>query len=79
MGVRSIIKSIYSMFVLNDNQNQQTSTHQYDLPTYKIALTVILGFTIISLLLLLDILIIRTRCCNLGCLDRGNHWIFLWV
>ena len=43
MGIRSIIKSIYSTFALNDNQNQQTSTHLYDLPTYKIALTVILG------------------------------------
>ena len=53
MGVRSIIKSIYSTFALNDNQNQQTSTHQYDLPTYKIALTVILGFTIIFFIALI--------------------------
>ena len=53
MGIRSIIKSIYSTFALNDNQNQQTSTHQYDLPTYKIALTVILGFTIIFFIALI--------------------------
>jgi glycopeptide antibiotics resistance protein len=41
------------MFALNDNQYQQTSTHQYDLPTYKIALTLILGFTIIFFIALI--------------------------
>jgi len=41
------------MFALNDNQYQQTSTHQYDLPTYKIALTVIFGFTIIFFIALI--------------------------
>jgi hypothetical protein len=42
-----------STFGLNDNQNQQTYTLQYDIHTYKFALPELLGSTIIFFIVLI--------------------------